>query len=110
MTINFEEYYNSLSQQSFGNQRKIPVNAPVGVFYGLSDEGHLRLSILSLCSGPKMESTRQLRVTQGEECRGTYWTCFDLLNKEAEPVFIRFARICWRRLKGHQTSTMHLIG
>ncbi len=32
MTINFEEYYNSLSQQSFGNQRKIPVNAPVGVF------------------------------------------------------------------------------
>ena len=107
MTINFEEYYNSLSQQSFGNQRKIPVNAPVGVFYGLSDEGHLRLSILSLCSGPKMESTRQLRVTQGEECRGTYWTCFDLLNKEAEPVFYSF---CSNLLEAHQTSTMHLIG
>lgn len=100
MTINFEEYYNSLSQQSFGNQRKIPVNAPVGVFYGLSDEGHLRLSILSLCSGPKMESTRQLRVTQGEECRGTYWTCFDLLNKEAEPVFYSFCSNLLEAIEG----------
>ena len=55
---------------------KIPVNALVGVFYGLSDEGHLRLSILSLCSGPKMESTRQL---EGNAGRGVPWDLLDML-------------------------------
>lgn len=100
MTINFEEYYKSLTQQSSGNQRKIPVNAPVGVFYGLSSEGYLRLSILSLYGGPKMESTRQLRVTQGEESQGVYWTCFDLLNKEAEPVFYSFCSNLLEAIEG----------
>lgn len=76
MTINFEEYYNSLSQQSFGNQRKIPVNAPVGVFYGLSDEGHLRLSILSLCSGPK---NGVYKTIEGNAGRGVPWDLLDML-------------------------------
>ena len=69
MRINFEDYFRSLTQQFSGKQKRIPINAPVGVFYGLSNEGYLRLSILSLRSGPQMESTKQLRVTQGEESK-----------------------------------------
>lgn len=100
MTINFEEYFRSLTQQFSGNQKKIPVNAPVGVFYGLSNEGYLRLSFLSICGGPQMESTKQLRVTQGEESKDVYWTCFDLLNKDAEPVFYSFCSNLLEAIEG----------
>lgn len=100
MTIDFGEYFSLLTQQFSGNQRKIPVNTPVGVFYGLSSEGYFRLSILSVCGGPKMESTKQLRVTQGEESKGVYWTCFDLLNKEAEPVFYSFCSNLLEAIEG----------
>lgn len=100
MTIDFEEYFKTLTQQFSGNQRKIPVNTPVSVFYGLSSEGYLRLAILSLRSGPKMESTKHLRVTQGEESKDVYWTCFDLLSKEAEPVFYSFCSNLLETLEG----------
>jgi len=100
MTINFEEYFRSLTQQFSGNQKKVPVNAPVGVFYGLSNEGYLRLSILSLRGGPQMESTKQLRVTQGEESKDVFWTCFDLLSKEAEPVFYSFCSNLLEAIEG----------
>lgn len=100
MTINFEEYFRSLTQQFSGSQKKVSVNAPVGVFYGLSNEGYLRLSILSLRGGPQMESTKQLRVTQGEESKGVYWTCFDLLSKEAEPVFFSFCSNLLEAIEG----------
>lgn len=105
MRINFEDYFRSLTQQFSGNQKKVPVNAPVGVFYGLSNEGYLRLSILSLRSGPQMESTKQLRVTQGEESRGVYWTCFDLLSKEAEPVFYSFCSNLLEAIEGAVDET-----
>lgn len=100
MTIDFEEYFRSLTQQFSGNQKRVPVNAPVGVFYGLSSEGYLRLSILSLRGGPRIESTKQLRVTQGEESKNAYWTCFDLLNKEAEPVFCSFCSNLLEAIEG----------
>lgn len=105
MRINFGDYFRSLTQQFSGNQKKIPVNAPVGVFYGLSNEGYLRLSILSLRSGPQMESTKQLRVTQGKESRDVYWTCFDLLSKEAEPVFYSFCSNLLEAIEGAVDET-----
>lgn len=100
MTIKFDEYFSSLTQQFSGNQKKVPVNAPVSVFYGLSGEGFLRLSVLSSCNGPKMESTKQLRVTQGEESKGAWWTCFDLLSREAEPVFYSFCSNLLEAIEG----------
>lgn len=100
MTINFEEHFKSLTQQFSGNQKKIPIDAPVSVFYGLSNEGYLRLSILSLRGGPQIESTKQLRVTQGEESKDVYWTCFDLLSKEAEPVFYSFCSNLLEAIEG----------
>ena len=90
MKINFEEYFRRFAEHIAGTQKKVPINTPVGVYYGLSEDGFLRLSILSRCAGPKMESTKQLAVTQGRESQDVYWTCFDLINKEAEPVFYSF--------------------
>ena len=102
MEINFEEFFKNLTSQFSGRQKKLKVDAPVGVYYGISEDGYLRLSILSKTSGPKMESTKQLRITQGVESKDVYWTCFDLLNKEAEPVFYSF---CYNLLSAIEGAT-----
>ena len=49
--------------------------------YGLTKDGFQRLSFLSKSKPPKIESTKMLKVIQGEEGEGNYWTCFDLVDE-----------------------------
>lgn len=37
-----------------------------------------------------MQSTKDIKVTQGKESEIVYWTCFDLINDEAKDVFFVF--------------------
>lgn len=90
MTIDFELIYKTLSAEALANQKKLDINTSIGVFYGISPEGYFRLAFMSTVAAPKLESTRLLRVTQGEEKEGVYWTCFDLLNMDAKKVFYTF--------------------
>ena len=90
MAVNFEKVFMELSDELSGNQKRLPVKSSLGVFYGLSKEGYLRLAFLSVASAPKMESTKLLRVTQGAESEKVYWTCFDLLQHDAQKVFFTF--------------------
>ena len=71
-------------------QKKIAVNSSLGVYFGNSDDGYLRLSFLSKSNAPHLESTKYLRITQGEEAHGIFWTCFDLLNQNTKEVFYAF--------------------
>ncbi len=88
LTIDFAELFNSTSQQN--NQKRLPVESVLGVFYGFSVSGHMRLSFLSKAKAPQLASTKFLRVSQGEESKDTYWTCFDLLQEDAKSVFYTF--------------------
>lgn len=88
--INIEEIYNSLADELSGNQKRISVNSILGVYYGISHDGFLRLSFMSVAPAPKIESTKFLRVTQGAESTTVYWTCFDLLQIDAKKVFFTF--------------------
>jgi len=90
MTIDFEDIYASLSAQLTGNQRKLPVISSLGIYFGYSPDGFLRLSFLSSCPAPRLDSTKNLRVTQGEESKCVFWTCFDLLQNESKKVFFTF--------------------
>ena len=45
---------------------------------------------MSSGSAPKIESTKMLKVTQGQESKSVYWTCFDLLQSDARKVFFAF--------------------
>lgn len=72
------------------SQRKVFVNSAIGVYFGYSDEGFLRLSFLSKEEAPRLESTRNLRVTQGVESSEAFWTCFDLLSADIKNVFYTF--------------------
>ncbi len=88
--IDFREIYEDLSNQMAGNQKKVPINSCVEVFFGYSFSGNLRLSFLSKTVSPKMESTSILKVVQGNENENTYWTSFDLLNTEFKDVYFSF--------------------
>ena len=90
MTIDFEAKYMALSAELAGNQKKLDVNSAIGVYYGLSKDGNMRLAFMSVSPAPKIESTKMLRVTQGEESKTVYWTCFDLLQPDAKKVFFTF--------------------
>lgn len=89
-TIDIERLYSELTSEFSGGQRKLDLLAPIGVYYGLSPEGYLRLAFRSVNPSPKMESTQMIRVTQGVESPGVCWTCFDLKNHEAKQVFCSF--------------------
>lgn len=72
------------------SQKKIPIVSVLEVFYGISADGHLRLSFVSQSKAPKLESTKALKVSQGAEQPNVYWTCFDLLQQEASAVYFAF--------------------
>ena len=85
--ISFEQVFSSLADELAGNQKRLTVSSALGVYYGLSKDGNLRLAFLSVAPAPKMESTKLLKVTQGAESEKVYWTCFDLLQHDAQKVF-----------------------
>jgi hypothetical protein len=88
--IDFEAKYTALSAELAGNQKKLDIKSALGVYYGLSKDGNMRLAFMSVSPAPKIESTKMLRVTQGEESKTVYWTCFDLLQPDAKKVFFTF--------------------
>jgi len=73
-----------------GAQKMIVTNSAVRVYFGMSNEGYSRLSFMSSVAPPKMESTKLLKVIQGKESGGVYWTSFDLLEPTAKQVFYSF--------------------
>ena len=88
--IDFKEIYKDLSDQMSGNQKKIPVDSCLEVFFGFSFDGNLRLSFMSKKAPPAIESTTILHVVQGRENRNTYWTSFDLLNADLKEAYFSF--------------------
>ncbi|GHU54957.1 hypothetical protein FACS1894132_10360 [Clostridia bacterium] len=84
-----KDVFESISNE-MGTQKMIEVNSIIKVYYGLSNEGNLRLSFMSSVSPPKMDSTKLLKVVQGKETDKVYWTNFDLLESTAKQVFYSF--------------------
>lgn len=90
--IDFEKLYRAVTEHFSGNQKKLDVESPLGVYYGVTPEGYLRLAFRSTIQSTKVESTKLLKVTQGEESRDVYWTCFDLLSNDAKSAFFAFCQ------------------
>ena len=89
MMIDFEGLFNSIEKNNY-NQRKVPVVSSLGVYYGHSENGYLRLSFLSKIKTPKFDSTEFLRIQQVKENDSVNWLCIDLLKTDAKPVFYSF--------------------
>ena len=84
-----KEVFETISNE-MGSQKLIDVDLVLKVYYGVSSDGNPRLSFRSSVASPKMESTKLLKVVQGKESEGIYWTNFDLLESTAKQVFYSF--------------------
>lgn len=88
--IDFYEIYDKLSKQTTGNQKKIPIDSCLEIFFGYSLDGNLRLSFMSVNTPPTIESTNIMHIVQGRENNNTYWTSFDLLDIDVKDTFFAF--------------------
>ena len=98
--IDFEELYGTLGKELSGNQKRLSIESVLGVYYGMSKDGFFRISFMSSRKAPNIESTRLLRITQGSESEGVYWTCFDLLQHDAQKVFFTFCESLIEAIEG----------
>lgn len=90
MKINIEDIFNVLKDDMSGSQKKLDVQTSLGVYYGITKDGYLRISFLSSTPAPKLESTKLILVTQGKESSTVYWTCFDLIEPDIKQIFFLF--------------------
>lgn len=88
--INFKEMFENIEPADSLYQKKVNVISPIGVYWGYSNDGNMRISFLSSQNAPVLKSTKLLKVTQGFESEGVFWTCFDLLQSDAKIVFYAF--------------------
>lgn len=105
---NFEIMFSSLEKEIFNNQKKVMNDSTIKVYYGITKDGFARLSFLSSLKPPKIDSTKMLRVIQGEEGEGNYWTCFDLLNHEFEKIFYMFCDDITNSIQGLESELKEL--
>lgn len=88
--INFKEMFENIEPADSLYQKKVNIISPIGVYWGYSNDGNMRISFLSSQNAPVLKSTKMLKVTQGFESEGVFWTCFDLLQSDAKIVFYAF--------------------
>lgn len=104
----FEVMFANLDKEIFNNQKKVLNDSTIKVYYGITKDGYVRLSFLSSIKPPKIVSTKMLRVVQGEEGEGNYWTCFDLLNHEYEKIFYMFCNDITNSIQGLESELKEL--
>lgn len=87
MMISIKELFNEMPLGILDNQRKINVDTKVNVYFGFNKNGGKRISFLSSCRPYTIESTKLIDVLQLSESENVYWTCFDLVDSNAESVY-----------------------
>ena len=107
--VDFEREYKAFVNETSGNQKRITVKSALGVYCGLNEAGNLRIAFMSKASAPKIESTKMLKVTQGEESESVYWTCFDLLQSDARKVFFAFCTNLVEAVTGQYNEEQALL-
>lgn len=107
--IDFESMFNGLQNEFFGKQKKIIVDSSLKVYYGITTENYLRISFMSTIEPTRIDSTKELRVAQGQESDDVYWTCFDLLNPSGQKVFFAFCNDLVDSITGQFDEKMALL-
>ena len=80
----------SLLQQPNGEQKRLDIESSISIYFGYSQEGFIRLSFLSTIKPFKVESTANLLVSYNDDPTGTFWSHFDLVERNQEIVFLSF--------------------
>lgn len=106
---NIEEKFEELDKEIKNIQKKINIDSVVKVFYGISSDGKERISFLTSSFPPFIDSTKIIRVEQGQESENMYWTCFDLLNFECKKVFYTFCFDLLNSITGMQEEDLAMM-
>ena len=84
------DLFREIENDLINEQRRIRIESPLKVFYGITINKLYRISFISNIKPFALESTKEIKITQGKEKNEVFWTCFDLLNNEAKDVFFVF--------------------
>lgn len=90
MMIKFVEIFKKIEQEYSNEQRRLSVDSCLNVYYGITIDKHLRIAFISKTKPFEMQSTKEIKVTQGKESEEVYWSCFDLIKEEAKDIFCIF--------------------
>lgn len=90
MMNRFIDKFKQLENDLINEQRRISVSSGLNVYYGITTEKFYRISFVSTIRPFELESTKEIKVTQGKESDEVYWTCFDLINEVAKDLFFIF--------------------
>lgn len=86
----FIDLFAQIENNLVNEQRRIHVNSSLKVYYGITIDKLFRISFISTIRPFELESTKEIKVTQGKEIDNVYWTCFDLLNDDVKNIFFVF--------------------
>ena len=86
----FIDLFMQIENDLVNEQRRIHVNSSLKVYYGITIDKLFRISFISTIRPFELESTKEIKVTQGKESDNVYWTCFDLLNDDVKNIFFVF--------------------
>ena len=86
----FAKKFSQLEFDIVNKQHRLSVCSCLKAYYGITYEKKYRISFVSTKKPYELESTNELKITQGKESNNVYWTCFDLINDEAKDVFFIF--------------------
>lgn len=92
ISIDFEKLFSEAISTGIGSQKLLDIKSVIKIYYGLNNDGCYRLAFCSTIKAPKIESTKQISVTQGTEAPGICWTNFDLLKQDASAAFFAFCQ------------------
>lgn len=86
----FTNLFKQIEDNLVNEQRRVHVDSTLKVYYGITIDKLFRISFISTIRPFELESTKEIKVTQGKETDNVYWTCFDLLYDDIKDVFFVF--------------------
>lgn len=90
MMNKFTDLFKQIENNLINEQRRVRVDSSLKVYYGITIDKLFRISFISSKKPFELESTKEIKVTQGKESDNVYWTCFDLLDDDGKAVFFIF--------------------
>ena len=67
MNNNFAEKFKELEKDIVNEQRRLSSKSTLAIYYGITSDKKYRLSFVSSVSPFELESTKEIKVTQGKE-------------------------------------------
>ncbi|MBQ0067648.1 MAG: PD-(D/E)XK motif protein [Phascolarctobacterium sp.] len=90
MMIKVEELFGESIKSKSHSLKKMDSSPVIGIYYGITEDGHYRIAFMSKKKALKMQGTQLLDVLQLQESEDVFWTYITLLERDASKIFFAF--------------------